>query len=293
MSQYFKQLTLWFLLASWLMPAIAVAAVTATVDRNPVMQGETVTLTIRVADENGEPDLGVLGSEFRVLGQSTSSQVQYINGNVSKWKDWNIQLLPTRAGRLTIPAIPVGQTASNPIVLTVAKQSANASKEAWIEFSVAPKTAWQGQQILLNVALYYANSVRSGELTVPELSNGIIEQVGEDQTEQTVKNGVRYNRLTRRYVVFPEQAGDFVIRGPVFTGQAEAGRQQGGPFGGLFRNTRHVSAAADDAVVDVKRLVPGSDFWLPAEDVALSASWGEEPSVPVFRVGEPVTRVVT
>ncbi|MDD9892031.1 MAG: BatD family protein, partial [Gammaproteobacteria bacterium] len=74
------------------------AEVTATLDRNPVTQGETVTLTIRVVDEKGEPDLGVLSADFRVLGQNTSSQVQYSKGSVSKWKDLNVQLLPKCSG---------------------------------------------------------------------------------------------------------------------------------------------------------------------------------------------------
>ena len=269
------------------------AEVTATLDRNPVTQGETVTLTIRVVDEKGEPDLGVLSADFRVLGQNTSSQVQYSNGSVSKWKDWNVQLLPKRSGSLTIPAIPVGQARTQPISLMVNEQDQRGPREAWIEFEVDPQTVWQGQQILVDVALYYASSVRSGELSAPELNNGIIEQIGDDQTEQTVKNGVRYNRLVRRYVVFPERAGDFVIRAPVFSGQADSAQQSNRGFGGLFRSTRHVSAAADDITVNVKSVVPGSDFWLPAQDVMLTARWGDSDAQPVFRVGEPVTRVVT
>lgn len=274
---------------------IASAAVTATVDRNPVAQGETVTLTIRVTDEDGEPDLGRLGPDFRVLGQSTSSQVQYVNGNLNKWKDWNVQLLPTRAGQLTIPAIRVGQATTAPVALTVTKQTSNSPKEAWIDFEVQPKSVWQGQQINLKVQLYYASSVRSGELSQPDIEAGIIEQIGDDQTEQTVKNGVRYNRLTRRYVVFPEAAGSFRIRGPVFNGQAEAaGRQPSRSFGGLFRSTRQVSAAADDVVVSVKNAEAGADFWLPAQDVVLTAEWADSGNKkPQFRVGEPVTRVVS
>lgn len=276
-----------------LVAPFAQASVTASLDQNPVVRGQAVTLTIRVEDEKGEPDLGVLGDDFRVLGQSTSSQVQYINGSLSQWKDWVIQLMPLREGSLSIPAIPVGKAASQPLTLTVTKQSASASQEAWIEFSVSPKQAWQGQQLLVKAQLYYAASVRSGELTKPEVSNAIIEQLGEDSTEQLVRNGVRYSRLTRRYVVFPERAGSFRIGGPVFNGQAEAARAPSRSFGGLFRNTRPVTAVADDVTVSVKAAPAGADFWLPAQDVTLSAGWGDGGSVPEFRVGQPVTRVVT
>lgn len=276
-----------------LLAPFAQASVTASLDQNPVVRGQAVTLTIRVEDEKGEPDLGVLETDFRVLGQSTTSQVQYINGKLSKWKDWIIQLMPLREGALNIPAIPVGKSASQPLTLTVSKQAANASREAWIEFSVTPKQAWQGQQLLVTAQLYYAGSVRSGELTKPEVSNAVIEQLGEDSTEQLVRNGVRYSRLTRRYVVFPEQAGAFRVGGPVFNGQAEAARAPSRNFGGLFRNTRPVTAVADDVSVSVKSAPAGAAFWLPAQDVTLSAGWGDAESAPEFRVGQPVTRVVT
>lgn len=273
---------------------VAQAAVTATVDQNPVVQGQAVTLTLRVEDEDGEPDLTALSRDFRVLSQSTSSQVQFINGSVSRWKDWNIQLLPTKTGKLTIPAIPVGQARSAAIQLTVTKAAAARSKEAWVEFSVTPERVWQGQQLLVDVELYYASSVRSGDLSKPEVSGAILEQIGEDQTEQTVKNGVRYNRLKRRYVVFPEQAGLFEIGGPVFNGQAEAPTAPSRSFGGLFRNTRHVVAAAENVTVNVQPALAGADFWLPAQDVSLIADWKSDGGgKPEFRVGQPVTRVVT
>lgn len=272
--------------------ATAWAEVTATLSDNPVVKGQSLTLTIRVVDEDGEPDLGVLGSDFKVLGQSTSSQVQYVNGKVSKWKDWNIQLLPSRSGRLVVPAIPVGKSSTSPLVLEVVKQPAGQSREAWIEFSADPIKAWQGQQIVLSVQLYYQNTVRSGDLSAPSARDAVVEQLGEDHTDQTIKAGVRYNRLTRRYLLFPEQAGRLTVEGPVFNGQAEAARSPSRSFGGLFRNTRQVAVAADDLNLTVMPPPEGvRGFWLPAQDVDLSAEWGN--GVTEFRVGEPVTRVVT
>lgn len=271
---------------------LAQAEVTATLSDNPVVKGQALTLTIRVVDQDGEPDLGVIGRDFKVLGQNTSSQVQYVNGKVSKWKDWNIQLLPSRVGRLVVPAIPVGKTSTSPLVLEVVKQPAGQSQEAWIEFSADPLKAWQSQQIILTVALYYQSTVRSGDLSAPSARNAVVEQLGDDETDQTIKAGVRYNRLTRRYLLFPEQAGRLTVEGPVFNGQAEAARSSSRSFGGLFRSTRQVTTAADDLTVTVRpppENVRG--FWLPAQDVNLSAAWGD--GVSEFRVGEPVTRVIT
>lgn|GEM_PF-1674770 len=287
LSQCFLLLGLWLVgvAAAW-------AEVTASLSDNPVVRGQTVTLTIRVSGEKGEPDLSVLGPEFKIISQNTSSQVQYINGEMNRWKDWHIQLLPSQLGQLTIPAIPVGRSKTQPLSLQVVKQPAGRSQEAWIQFSAEPTEAWQGQQVLLTAELYYQSTVRTGELSPPSASNAVIEQLGDDVTEQLIKNEVRYNRLTRQFLLFPEQAGELRIAAPVFTGQANAAQQSSRSFGGLFRSTRAVSAAADDLLINV--LAPPASaqgFWLPAQDLSLSAEWAD--GVTEFRVGEPVTRVVS
>ena len=58
------------------------ADVSASLGRNTIYDGDTVTLTIETNDRNhsGEPDLAVLQQDFEVLGISNSKQVQIING---------------------------------------------------------------------------------------------------------------------------------------------------------------------------------------------------------------------
>lgn len=281
--------------ATWLtMLSLAQAAVVASVDKNPVQNGDTVLLTIRVVDEKGEPDLAVLNQNFRVLGQSTNSQMQIVNGEMSRWKDWQVQLLPLRSGELEIPAIRVGQAVTAPLVLSVQERAADAPREVWIDANVSATEVWQGQQLLLTLELYYDSTVRSGELNLPTVNGAFVEPLGEDQTQQMIKNGVRVNRLTRRYLVFPERAGALRIPAAVFSGQAEQAAAPNRGFGSLFRNTRHVSALADELTIQVKPPEVGAPFWLPAQDVTLQAQWvNDQSGSPRFKVGEPITRRVT
>ncbi len=55
--------------------------VTATVDRNELIRGETVTLTLRVEGQQGgvEMDLTPLEADFQVVSTRTSSQMRSSN----------------------------------------------------------------------------------------------------------------------------------------------------------------------------------------------------------------------
>ena len=61
------------------------ASVRASLDRNSIHDGDTVTLTIEAdgKDMGVEPDLSVLEKDFAVLGTSSSRRLQFINGKRS------------------------------------------------------------------------------------------------------------------------------------------------------------------------------------------------------------------
>ena len=102
--------------------------VTATVDRNTVGLGETLTLSIAIEGASGQPDLPSL-DDFRVVGTSSGVQMQTINGVTTVQAVSQYALQPLRTGELTIPAFQVvaaGQVVGNtePIVVNVTQGSA-------------------------------------------------------------------------------------------------------------------------------------------------------------------------
>ena len=75
------------LLALALLPALSLAGdVSATLDRNDVQLGETVTLNVRVNGQGmgvAAPDLGALNRDFQILGNSQNSSYSMVNGKAS------------------------------------------------------------------------------------------------------------------------------------------------------------------------------------------------------------------
>ncbi|HOI11234.1 MAG TPA: BatD family protein, partial [Myxococcota bacterium] len=92
-------------LAALLVPAAAFAqSVEATVDRDRIGAGETVTLSI-VLEGNFDDTTGPEMPDFEVVGRSTGSSVSIVNGKVSRQQQVVLRLAPRRAGALTIGPI--------------------------------------------------------------------------------------------------------------------------------------------------------------------------------------------
>ncbi|MES1154475.1 MAG: BatD family protein, partial [Rhodanobacter sp.] len=106
-----------------LVPALASAAeVTATLDRDHVQLGETVTLNVRVEGDTGgvaAPDLRALGQDFQLLGTSQNNSLSVINGQASSELTFGVALRPRHVGVLQIPALSVAGSRTAPLQLTV------------------------------------------------------------------------------------------------------------------------------------------------------------------------------
>src|SRR6185312_4864264 len=109
----------WIVLLVLLAPLAQAANVHAFLDRSHVSLGDTVTLNIQSSDPLGTPDLAPLAQEFQVLGTSNSSSVRIVNGKTTRTTQLGIALKPLRAGTLTIPALDVGGTKTQPLTLQV------------------------------------------------------------------------------------------------------------------------------------------------------------------------------
>jgi len=105
--------------------AFADVSVVASVDRNRIGFGESVTLTVAVQGaHSGEPSIPkVDGLTFS--GPSTSTSFSFVNGQTSQSISYTYQVTPGRAGEFTIPAIGVdvgGRSyLTSPIKLVVEK----------------------------------------------------------------------------------------------------------------------------------------------------------------------------
>ncbi|GLQ96878.1 BatD family protein [Dyella mobilis] len=290
----------WLLLLCLLLPLGASAAsVQASLDRNDVRLGETVTLNVRI---NGSmnantPDLSVLDNDFEVLGSSTNSSLTVVNGRQNAELIIGIALRPKHVGDLQIPSLTVAGSQTAPLTLHVGppdtSTSTSARKDIFIETSAAPDHVYTGQQLLYTVRLFLAVNLNGGTLPDPHPDGVDVRRLGNDTDYEVERNGRRYQVIERRYAMIPQRAGALTIPSIEFQGEAvEPGNPNDpGSFfgqGGLFGNTSPVTADSSPVSVDVQAAPAdwGATSWLPARDLTLKVEG--LPGDDKAQVGQPI-----
>ncbi len=275
------------------------AAVSAFVDRNPVALDESLTLTVESDGGGDTPDFSILQNDFDLLGQSSNTSLQIINGQISRKQQWQVQLMAKHAGEIQIPALAVGAEKSQPLLLKVTAatdpQQARQSDDIYIEVSAAPKNVYVQQQLLYTVKLYFSLNMAEGNtLSEPRVTGGdaIVVKLGDNRQYQTTVNGRRYGVMEQQYALYPQKSGALTIEPLLFDGNVvEQGRNGGLFFDPFNQTTRHVRLQSKEVKLEVQPMPAGiTTHWLPARSVQLLEQWSEEP--PKFVVGEPITRTL-
>ncbi len=307
----------------------AFARVQALLQRDNVQEGEMVNLRIEsdAAQSNKHPDLTPLNADFEVLGTSTSSQTQIINGSRSDTTSWLVRLRPRHTGTLEIPSIRVGDDHTAPIAFKVveatAQEKSESRKHVFLETSnsSAAKPIYVQQQIPYTVRLYFDDTIASGELAGPASPDAVVEQLGEDKRYRQMHDGREYNVIERNYAIAPEKSGILHIAPASFRGIANVVGATGTTadstnslFAQMLRNTpfannpafvdsmgagmafgnpgQPVATRGQEMMLQIQpRPAATHGNWLPAEQITLHDSWQDHR--PEFKVGEPVTRTIT
>lgn len=293
------------LVALCLAPWPVLAASRATVDRNPLKEGEIVTLTLET-DQDTDPEMKPLTRDFEIRGSAQSRQISLVNGNSSVTTRWSFQLLPRRLGKITIPAITIGNDHTQPIPLTIIKATDSSSlsqeRDLLIEASVDKQSAYVREQVTLTVAFYQSVSILEGGLSRPAPADTVVESIGEGRVSEEIRDGIRY-RVTRiRYALYPQTSGTLNIDPVVFNGKVVVEDKQnqsqnlGGfrPFAGLIGQSRRVRLRSKPLQVKVLPQPAAADsghWWLPVTSLKLKETWTPDP--PEFKLGEPVTRTIS
>jgi hypothetical protein len=290
----------WLFLLCLLLPFSAVAAsVQASLDRNDVHLGETVTLNLRIdGSMNADtPDLSALDNDFEVLGRSTNSTLSVVNGRQSAELMIGIALRPKHTGDLQIPSLTVAGSQTSPLTLHVGppdnSASADARKDVFIETTASPDHVYAGQQLLYTVRLFFDVDLNSGTLPDPHPDGTDVRKLGNDTDYESIRNGHRYHVIERRYALIPQHAGTLTIPSIEFQGEAvdPGNPNDPGSFfgqGGLFGNTSPVTADSSPATVNVQPAPAdwGSTTWLPAR--ALTLKLEGLPGDDKAQIGQPI-----
>ena len=280
-------------LALLLLPGLLhAAAVTATLDRNSVQLGDTVTLNLRVEGANSGvqmPNLNALRQDFDILGSSQDSSLSVSNGQTSSSLTFGVALRPRHEGTLQIPALNLAGNMTQPLQLEVGAAdpaaAAASQKDLFMEAELVPKQAWIGQQLSYVVRLFYLNTVSSGAISTPPVDGVEINQIGADLNYDSVRGGRTYHVIERRFALIPQHAGQLEIPAASFQGQAIDPNDPNSFFG----SSTTVSAAAPAQSLDVQAAPAnwGGNAWLPARTLSLSLD-GWPSAQDTVRVGQPL-----
>jgi hypothetical protein len=273
----------------------AQAEVTASLDRDRVVQGETVTLVIQTNDpqQNLDPNLDGLQDNFILLDRRSETQMSIVNGRQSAVMRLLITLEPKREGELTIPALQLGQHATQPMKVTVEAAPQTPEGEmppVFIELEMEPREGpyYVHSQLRLTVRVFYLANLTEAAITPPEPANAAVRLLDEVPF-QAERGDQRYRVLERHYAVFPERSGPLQVPAMTLTGRLVERRSDR-----LWQPSvrgRRIEASSEPLELDILSR-PASftgDTWLPARQLqaAQNISAGDAPTV-----GEPVTRTI-
>lgn len=273
--------------------AQAATSLNVRVDKNPVMLGEELRLSVQVDEKvsSSAIDFSVLEKDFRVMPPAVSQSMQIINGQSSQSTIWQLSLFAKATGTFEIPAFTVRNVSSAPIALEVipASQQAADQKTLFIESNLSQTELYVQQMVYYEVKIFFSGDLQRGSLSQPELPNTTIEQVGKDVEGTELVNGTRYQTITRRYSLIPQQSGSFTLDAPFFNGEMIDRNSSRYDY---FAKTQAISAQGQAVEFEVKAMPTGfNGDWLVSELVALTEEWA--PLSTTLVQGEPVTRTIT
>lgn len=276
------------------LPLQALTQLSASIDKNPALRGEAVTLEVTANARVAADAINFRGLEadFTVMVPSVSTNTQIINGQSSQSTTWRIVLLPQKPGNYTIPAFTLQGLSTKPISLEVLNETAqnnNSSTELFLQSSMEQQELYVQQLSYYQVTIYFNGDLQRGSLSEPQMDGASIMQVGQDAEGTELVNGIRYRTITRRYAITPQRSGNFTIAPPTFSGEMidrDSARYN------YFARTKTVVQQAEPLDVVVNAIpadFPGN--WLVAGLVTLTEEWS--PDITELKQGEPVTRIIT
>lgn len=280
----------------------AETTLTASVDRNKIYEADTLNLVILGEIEMDfslggimnfgrsqleSPNVDALSNDFEILDQKQSYNMQSINGNTTAQVTWSYSLAPKRNGTLTIPSIEYKDAKSNLLTVNVLKgkapQDQNKPPQVFIEATIDKTSAYVQEQIIYTLRLYSADRLASGELSVPESNNAIIQALGDTKKYFRMAHNRRYEVRERQYLVFPQKSGTLTIDAQSFNGLLIDSQK---------RQRVRVREFTEPLSLAIKP--PPSSFtgktWLPAASLYLSEKWETDPNN--LEVGDSITRTL-
>ena len=272
---------------------VQAAGLMARVDRTQLSLDETVELTLETSESAvfGKPDLQPLDNLFKVFGTRQVNALSNSGGEARSVTQWLVTLQPRHAGYVVIPALQLGEWRSQPITLNVSEPGANGSERLapiFIDSSLDRDSVYVQAQVVLTLRIYHSVSLYDDSTLSPlQMSDALVERLGEPRTYEKEINGIRHGVIEVRYALFPQKSGTLTIPAQLFSATAVA--PSGDYYGSRFGQSTQVKSPEIPLEVKPKPIsYPPGTPWLPVASLTLVEAWNPQPDD--AQLGEALTR---
>ncbi len=294
-SYYSKAATRLIVLSLLLINQMALAGLTATVNKNTFSLGETIALTLHGDKDTAfkNMDFSPLNSSFEILHRSNERRVSIVNGQSQETVKLNLLMRPKEYGRLMIPSLKADNEATPAIQIQVNKGAAQTNSEQAVTIEsqwLKQGPAYVQSQMTLKIKIRHDGRLQKGQLDSPTIKDAMVNTLGADTTYQESIDGKTWQVIERHFAVTPLKSGDLAV--PPLRFQGQISRR-------LNNNNRSLNSyfepffgqSVDLQTSSLKRTIlpPAAQFtgttWLPAKSLQLSLKPLDSNQ---FSVGDPV-----
>ena len=277
------------------------AELTGEVDRTLITEGEALHYTLRSdkPDTAAEPDFTAIKKKFHIARTEKRRQVEMIQGHYNAWMEWTLTLYPKESGTLTIPSVSHNLDISNAVTIKVRQKTTPPSfstpPPVFMQSRLRNSVLWQGQETLLSLEIWTrARFAENPDLTPPDSEGIAVKLVDSDKRDERTIDGIPYRVMLVDYMITPTRIGLMTIPAQQLSGTLADNDPLSRHSLLRMTRTRPFQVASSRHRLQVKAPPPqwpADRPWLPAEHLALSERWSQDPDQ--IRTGEPVTRTVT
>lgn len=270
---------------------------TANVDRSNISMEETLQLTVRYDEQvgYGGPNFDLLNENFEVLSNNRSNQFRSINGKAESFTQWKLMLAPKKTGKLLVPSFSLDGNFSEAIEISVIDKGQVPSgqlRDLFLEAEISKTQSRVQEEIIYTVRLYTSVNLRSINSEELALEDAFTLQLAEHRYQRRIQ-GRAFGVVEVIYAIYPQNSGELVI--PRLTYDVNlSGRSRdpwSDPFGNQGGSLKRLRTEEQRLHIKPKPKTYTGEHWLPAQDLQLEQDWSSDPNA--FKVGEPITRVIT
>ncbi|MEP5763828.1 MAG: BatD family protein [Halieaceae bacterium] len=272
---------------------LALAEISATIDRTRISVQDTLTLTLRAnaGEDLDSIDLAPLQGEFAVGTPARTSRFSSINGRSERTTELRIALLPRRLGKLQVPAFRVAGQTTQPIEIVVEEASTEVdnSRDVFVEAELDADSVYVQSQLIHSFRIYEAVELQDRARSQLEVVDAVVEELDSNSFQRNI-NGRTYRVHEVQHAIFPQKSGELTIPSISFSGRERLARRGYLSFGNAGEAVRRRSQPLAVRVKPIPAAYPDA-AWLPARALTLEEHWSTPPEQ--MEVGDSATRTLT